>query len=73
MGYHIKLDGWNPRDWKRTRNEKTNLTNPPPQIVTRQHRVGRLRLPNTEPNDNNRVVFLKRAKAIGDWLWVWIK
>jgi hypothetical protein len=68
------LDGsWNPRDWKRTRNEKTNLTNPPPQIITCQNRVGRLRFLNTERNDNNRVVFQNRAKAIGGWLWVWIK
>jgi len=64
--YHVKLDGWNPKQWS-FRNSR-ELLQPPPEVVLREDRVGSLRLPNSTKlfSRENALPFLK-------WVWAWLK
>lgn len=48
MAYHVGLDGWDPRNWRRTYSPESNLTNPHPKSVRSHDRVGHLHFPREE-------------------------
>jgi hypothetical protein len=63
--YHIKLDGWNPLNWRFRASE--DLERPRPMIVKRGERRGRLRVEN--PNK----LTMSDLAAFVHWIWVWMK
>ncbi|KAH0544742.1 hypothetical protein FGG08_001109 [Glutinoglossum americanum] len=66
MAYHISLDGWDPRAWKR--NVNYDLQHPPPTIVATRERVGRL-----GEVDIDNAFSRQNANTFGSWIWAWLK
>jgi len=86
--YHIMLDGWNPRYWKRTNSPEARLTSPRPQTVTRDYRAGHLRLTeknvSAAPSASGTELEIHTGqqeiaepvsvpRAIVSWIWEWVK
>lgn len=64
--YHVRMDGWDPRKWKR--HASMQIQRPLPKVVVQGRRRGTLHLPNRK--------FLlagENWKAFADWVWVWLK
>jgi amino acid permease len=64
--YHIKSDGWNPLKWRVS--ASMQIQRPPPKVVVPGRRRGVLTLP-----DQKKWFTEDNAKAVVDWLWVWIR
>ncbi|KAN0079641.1 Amino acid permease/ SLC12A domain containing protein [Elaphomyces granulatus] len=66
MLYHIKSDGLNPLRWRLS--ASMEIQRPPPKVVVAARRRGVLHLP-----DQKQLFTEENAKAIIDWVWVWVK
>jgi hypothetical protein len=80
MAYHVKIDGWDPRGWKRNQSPETSLTSDPPRSVAPRARpaagvnaaadgvpvvVGMLW--------HRAIVIGSRLKPYWDPVWNWVK
>jgi len=63
--YQIKFWGWNPLLWQRRASKE--LQTPRPEIATSVPRRGVAQI------DPENLLTLKNLRALGRWLWVWIK
>jgi hypothetical protein len=63
--YQIKLHGWNPAHWRRRVSRE--LQNPKPLVVENEKRRGKLNL------DSHNLYSVGNVKALGKWIWVWLK
>ena len=64
--YQIKLNGWNPLNWKRRASRE--LQNPRPLVVATDKRRGRLNLESTDD-----LFRIGNLRAFIRWIWVWLK
>ncbi|KAL5389219.1 hypothetical protein DPSP01_002532 [Paraphaeosphaeria sporulosa] len=65
--YHVRSDGW--RLWKWRRHASLNIQRPPPKVVVPGRRRGRLHLPNPK----HALWEADNMRAIGAWMWLWLK
>ncbi|CAG8959036.1 hypothetical protein HYFRA_00012197 [Hymenoscyphus fraxineus] len=78
MTYHIRLDGWDPRGWRRSQSTATRLTYPPPRTVPRTASRSHLQKRNSKnappvPPKSKASEFLSTGLNFGQWIWKWIK
>ncbi|ORX97604.1 amino acid permease/ SLC12A domain-containing protein [Clohesyomyces aquaticus] len=66
MGYQIKLNGWNPLNWRRRASRE--LQNPPPQFATSSPRRGHIAF-----KDPENLFTGANLRALVRWIWVWMK
>jgi amino acid transporter len=64
--YQIKFHGYNPANWRRRVSRE--LQNPRPLVVKNELRRGRLNLVDTY-----HLFTVGNLKALGEWVWVWLK
>ncbi|XTI92660.1 amino acid permease-domain-containing protein [Cenococcum geophilum] len=84
MAYHVKQDGWDPRNWERNSSPETRLTNPPPKILARPtptavESQGRTKDGSSaidrevpEPVSAPRAAW-NNTKPFRGWIWSWMK
>ena len=64
--YHVKSDGWNPLKWRRS--ASMQLARPQPMVVAPGRRRGQLVFPNHKNYWSE-----ENFKAVGEWVWCWLK
>lgn len=61
--YHIKMDGWNPLNWRR--HASMEIFRPPPKAVVPGRRRGVLEIKDEKGSF--------KVMGLVDWLWCWLK
>lgn len=80
MAYHVRLDGWDPRGWRRNQSTGTRLTFPPPRTVPRaarrappSRRESKEQAPPVVAPETKIRNLLLNGQKFGKWVWKWMK